>query len=361
MALEQALDPRCDRRGRGPGRGSASCSLPAVPPQARRDADGQRQDPRTSGSPPGPRRRSRRPGGRSSRRCRRGRRSAIRSRPPRRARRARGRRRIPAFDGVSKTGPKIAKSAPWSRARRTSSGVCVERPDQEMSRAEHSAGGPAATGRPEAGRWTPWAPGRQGDVGTAVHEHGEGARRGHAPRSPARAAPGRGPLASHLEPVDAGGRELRAPASPGGAGAPPRATDGEQARNHRAGSRAATQEEIEVVQPPDQVEESEGGDQGTRSRRSGGARAGAEREQERGVIPGLEPGRHEQKEARLHAIDEEDSAEDRLGAHGRVDSSPPAQRCDRLRARSRLVAAVVLLLRRRGRALPRTRAALRAR
>ena len=109
---------------------------------------------------------------------------------------------------------------------------------------------------------------------------------------------------------------------------------------------AATQEQIEVVQTPDQVEKAESGDDGTRPGGEQELAQGTERQQERGVIPGFEPGRQEEKQARLHAVDEEDSAEERISTHGRVDCSPPAQPATAFGAL--LTLAVVLLGRWRG-------------
>ena len=76
------------------------------------------------------------------------------------------------------------------------------------------------------------------------------------------------PLAAHLQPVDAGGRELRGTSV--ARRGPERASGLLMASRRGIIERiatCATQEEIEIVQPPDEVEKTEGGDQRRGSRR----------------------------------------------------------------------------------------------
>ncbi len=73
----------------------------------------------------------------------------------------------------------------------------------------------------------------QGDVQTAVDEETPSAGRPSLARQRQKLLVGDS-LAAHLQPVDSGERELRAPTLPARSGARLGATDGEQARNHRA-------------------------------------------------------------------------------------------------------------------------------
>ncbi len=204
-----------------------------------------------------------------------------------------------------------------------------------------------AMGRPEAGRWTPCAPAARTMSGRALTRRLASVAAAAERASVARARSSRSlqPLrrtCSASTPAAASAQHQRRQSAPG-------TTAGLVMASRRGIFKSvagvATQEEIEVVETPDQVEKPEGGDHGTRPGGEQELAQGAERQQQRCVIPRFEPGRQQEKEARLHAVDEEDSAEERVGTHGRVDCSPPTQPAPGFGAF--LALAVVLLWRRR--------------
>lgn len=79
------------------------------------------------------------------------------------------------------------------------------------------------------------------------------------------------------------------------------------------------------MEGPDQVNQAEGADESARGQRKGDVAQRAPGQQATQPLPGGSPGRDQEEEARLDAIDDEEDAKERVEAHGRPDPTPTAR------------------------------------